>query len=117
MLAACSNGTFSYTVTTAELCKHASMQAFTDTTRPFTRLCTCIFRALRLLRLSLLIGNVPQMRLSKGALLASAVNVPLMWLLASVVSWLFTAASLVSDSLGGPHCYIKWLRGGGIGNR
>lgn len=52
-------------------------------------------RALRLLRLSLLGGNLPHMRLSKGALLAGAVNVPLLWLLASVVSWLFTAASIV----------------------
>jgi hypothetical protein len=54
-----------------------------------------IFRALRLLRLSLLTGNLPQIRSSRGALLAGAVNVPLLWLLASVVSWLFTAASLV----------------------
>ena len=54
-----------------------------------------IFRALRLLRLSLLTGNLPQIRSSRGALLAGAVNVPLLWLLASVISWLFTAASLV----------------------
>ena len=52
-------------------------------------------RALRLLRLSLLAGNVPQMRASPGALLAGAVNVPLLWLVASVVSWMFTSASLV----------------------
>jgi hypothetical protein len=35
------------------------------------------------------------MRVSRNALLAGAFNVPLMWLCASVVSWLFTSASLV----------------------
>ncbi|KIZ04242.1 Potassium channel subfamily T member 2, partial [Monoraphidium neglectum] len=54
-----------------------------------------IFRALRLLRLSLLEGNLPHMRLSRGALLAGAVNVPLLWLVASVCAWLFTSAAMV----------------------
>jgi hypothetical protein len=52
-------------------------------------------RALRLLRLSLLEGNLPHMRLSQGALLAGAVNVPLLWLVASVMAWLFTSAAIV----------------------
>jgi hypothetical protein len=52
-------------------------------------------RALRLLRLSLLEGNLPHMRLSQGALLAGAVNVPLLWLVFSVMAWLFTSAAIV----------------------
>ena len=51
--------------------------------------------ALRLLRLSLLEGNLPHMRLSNGALLAGAVNVPLLSLIASVLAWLFTSAAIV----------------------
>jgi hypothetical protein len=35
------------------------------------------------------------MRLSRGALLAGAVNVPLLWLVASVLAWLFTSAAIV----------------------
>ena len=52
-------------------------------------------RALRLLRLSMLAGNLPRMKLSKGALLYGAVNVRLMQLLASVMALLFTTASMV----------------------
>lgn len=59
-------------------------------------------RALRLLRLSLLEGNLPHMRLSQGALLAGAVNVPLLWLVASVMAWLFTSAAMVQ--VGGCVC-------------
>ena len=35
------------------------------------------------------------MRLAQGALLAGAVNVPLLWLLASVLAWLFTSAAVI----------------------
>ncbi|EFJ43388.1 hypothetical protein VOLCADRAFT_106827 [Volvox carteri f. nagariensis] len=54
-----------------------------------------IFRALRLLRLCLLTGNLPLMKLSRSALLSGAVNVRLMQLVASVLALLFTSASLV----------------------
>lgn len=55
-------------------------------------------RALRLLRLSLLVSNLPHMRLAQGALLAGAVNVPLLWLIASILAWLFTSAAMVQVS-------------------
>lgn len=54
-----------------------------------------IFRALRLLRLCLLTGNLPLMKLSRSALLSGAVNVRLMQLVASVCALLVTSASLV----------------------
>jgi hypothetical protein len=62
------------------------------------RLTPC--RALRLLRLSLLVGNLPNMRLSKGALLAGAVNVPLLTIVASIISWWVRRAAPRGAGLG-----------------
>lgn len=53
-------------------------------------------RALRLLRLSLLSGNLSTMKTNRGALVAGSLNVPLLWLVASVMAWLFTSASCVA---------------------
>ncbi|WIA12208.1 hypothetical protein OEZ85_012277 [Tetradesmus obliquus] len=55
-----------------------------------------VFRALRLLRLSLLSGNLSTMKSNKGALISGSLNVPLVWLVASVVAWMFTSASCVA---------------------
>ena len=44
---------------------------------------------------------MPHMRLSQGALLAGAVNVPLLSLVASVTAWLFTSAAMVQVGGGG----------------
>jgi hypothetical protein len=54
------------------------------------------YRALRLLRLSLLSGNLSTMKSNKGALISGSLNVPLVWLVASVVAWMFTSASCVA---------------------
>lgn len=53
-------------------------------------------RALRLLRLSLLSGNLSTMKSNRGALVSGSMNVPLVWLFASVIAWLFTSASCVA---------------------
>ena len=50
---------------------------------------------MRLLRLSLLAGNLPLMHLSRESLLSGIVNVPLMQLVASVATLLFTSASVI----------------------
>lgn len=54
-----------------------------------------VFRALRLLRLTLLTGNLPSMKLSRSALLSGAFNVRLLQLTASVAALLFTASSII----------------------
>lgn len=54
-----------------------------------------ILRALRLLRISLLVGNLPLMRVRRDALLSGGWNVPLLQLVASVVALLVTMASMV----------------------
>lgn len=56
----------------------------------------CQCRALRLLRLSLLSGNLSTMKSNRGALISGSLNVPLLWLMASVVAWMFTSASCVA---------------------
>eukprot|EP00879_Flechtneria_rotunda_P019065 GHRR01020017.1.p3 GENE.GHRR01020017.1~~GHRR01020017.1.p3 ORF type:complete len:101 (+),score=21.73 GHRR01020017.1:96-398(+) len=55
-----------------------------------------LYRALRLLRLSLLSGNLTTMKSNRGALISGHLNVPLVWLVASVVAWMFTSASCVA---------------------
>lgn len=57
--------------------------------------CVCC-RALRLLRLSLLAGNHSTMKSNRRTLVAGFMNVPLVWLCASVIAWLFTSASCVA---------------------
>lgn len=54
-----------------------------------------IFRVLRLLRLALLTGNLPSMRMSRSALLSGAFNVRLLQLVASVLALIFTSASFI----------------------
>lgn len=51
-----------------------------------------ILRSLRILRLVLLSGNLPVMKLSTSALLSGSVNARLLQLVASVVALLFTSA-------------------------
>ena len=52
-------------------------------------------RAVRLLRLLLLTGNLRSMKTSRSALLSGVVNVKLLQLVASVLVLLFTSASVV----------------------
>lgn len=51
-----------------------------------------ILRSLRILRLVLLSGNLPVMKLSTSALLSGSVNARLLQLVASVMALLFTSA-------------------------
>ncbi len=53
------------------------------------------FRALRVMRVSLLASEIRNVKLSSGALLSGAASIRLYQLVASVLSLLFTTSSIV----------------------
>lgn len=65
-------------------------------------------RALRVLRISLLAGEMRSMHLSSsGALLSGAASIRLYQLVASVLTLLFTTSAIVRHSSAGAQCCLK----------